>query len=74
MSKTTKKLMIFALLLYAGCYMSCYIDAHQHQPVPGEVWASDLGSTGWFNFEFVLLIVAGGLTFAAMRFGYYKAD
>ena len=74
MSTTAKKLTVCALLLYGGSFLSCYLDAHQHQPVPGEVWASDLDATGWFNLGFLLLIMAGGLTVAAIRFIYYKAD
>jgi hypothetical protein len=72
MSKTAKKLMMCALSLYAGSFLSCYIAARPRQPAPGEVWASGFDTIGWYDFGFALLIVAGGFTLAAIRFSYHR--
>ncbi|MDQ1522599.1 MAG: hypothetical protein QOG00_1519 [Pyrinomonadaceae bacterium] len=74
MGKTAKSLMACALLLYAAAYVSCYVVARPRDPAPGEVWASGHTGTGWFDLGIVLLIAAGGVTFAAIRFVRDKAD
>ncbi len=74
MSRTAKSLMACALLLYAAAFVSCHVLARPRDPAPGEAWASGHSATGWFDLGIMLLIAAGGVTFAAIRFAYDKTD